>query len=66
MNQNTAILTQKIRALDPEQVREVEDFIDFLRMRAEERGMTRTVSAASTAAFERVWANPEDDAYDAL
>ena len=36
------------------------------RLRAEERGLARTAAAVSTPAFGAVWANPEDDAYDAL
>ena len=66
MNRNTAILTEKIRTLSPEQLSEVDDFVEFLRVRAEERGLARTASAVSAAAFEAVWTNTEDDAYDSL
>jgi hypothetical protein len=44
----------------------VEDFIEFLRLRGEERGLTRAAATVSNPAFETVWANPEDDLYDAL
>jgi len=66
MNQSTAILAEKIGTLSPEQIREVEDFVEFLRLRSQERGLTRSASAASTPAFGSVWDNSEDDAYDVL
>ena len=66
MNQDAATLTDKIRTLSPDQISEVEDFIEFLRLRSQERGHARSAAALSAAAFEAVWSNPEDDAYDAL
>jgi hypothetical protein len=66
MDQNAAALTEKIRLLSPEQAAEVEDFIEFLRFRGQERGLTRAAATASEPAFEAVWSNSEDDAYDAL
>lgn len=66
MHQDTVVLADKIRALSPEQIDEVEDFVEFLRLRGEERGLTRAASRLSAPAFEAVWANPEDDAYDAI
>jgi hypothetical protein len=66
MNQNAAALTEKIRLLSPEQAAEVEDFVEFLRFRGQERGLTRAAAAASEPAFEAVWSSSEDDAYDAL
>jgi hypothetical protein len=66
MNRNAAILNEKIRTLTPEQLSEVDNFVEFLRLRAEERGIARTAAAVSAPAFEAVWSNPEDDAYDAL
>lgn len=66
MSQNAAILTEKLRELSADQIAEVEDFVEFLRLRGQERALTRAASAMSAPAFEAVWANPEDDAYDAL
>ncbi len=66
MSQDTTILTEKIRALSPEQIAEVEDFVDFLRLRGDDRRLTRAAAMASGPAFENVWANPEDDVYDGL
>jgi len=59
-------LAEKIQTLRPEQVAEVEDFVEFLRFRGQAFGLTRAAAAASVAAFESVWNNPEDEAYDAL
>ncbi|HEX7159034.1 MAG TPA: hypothetical protein VF214_08480 [Edaphobacter sp.] len=66
MNQNAAILTEKIQMLSAEQIAEVEDFVEFLRLRGQERDLTRAAAAMSASSFEAVWANTEDDAYDAL
>ena len=66
MDRHSAILSQRIRTLSPEQIAEVESFVEFLRIRAQDRGLTQAAEALSTPAFETVWANPEDDAYDAL
>jgi len=59
-------LLAKIRRLPPERVAEVEDFVDFLRQRDEERGLTEAASRLSEAAFGRVWENPDDADYDRL
>jgi hypothetical protein len=66
MSQRAAILAEKIRTLSPEQIAEVDDFVEFLRLRGEERTLTRTAATVSAPAFQAVWSNPEDDAYDAL
>ena len=59
-------LLEKIRRLPPERVAEVEDFVDFLRQRDEERGLTEAASRLSEAAFGRVWDHPDDADYDRL
>jgi hypothetical protein len=66
MSSNVSTLTQKIQSLSAEQINEVEDFVEFVRLRGQERGLTRAVSAISAPAFEAIWNNPEDAAYDAL
>jgi len=66
MNSNASTLTEKIQSLSAEQIVEVEDFVEFVRLRAKERGLTSAASAISAPAFEAVWNNPEDAAYDAL
>jgi hypothetical protein len=66
MHATTRALIEKIEALPDERIAEVEDFVEFLRLREQERALTRAATAASAPAFARVWSNPEDDAYDAL
>lgn len=66
MNQIDAALLAKLQQLPPQRLAEVEDFIDFLRSREEERALTRAASGASEAAFTKVWDNAEDAAYDRL
>ena len=44
----------------------MDDFVEFIRLRGPERGLTRAVSAVSAPAFEAVWNNPEDAVYDGL
>ena len=59
-------LIEKIQALPPERVAEVEDFVAFLALREQEQTLLRAAVAASTPSFAVVWNNPEDDVYDAL
>jgi hypothetical protein len=66
MNPNANMLSEKIQTLSAEQLSEVEDFVEFVRLRGRERRQTRAAATASLPAFEAVWSNPEDDAYDAL
>lgn len=59
-------LIEKIRRLPDDKIAEVEDFVDFLRERQEERRLVQAVSGASTAATAKIWDNPDDAAYDRL
>jgi hypothetical protein len=59
-------LVEKIRSLPADKLAEVEDFVDFLRQREEERRLVRAVTGASEAAFPQVWDNPDDAEYDRL
>jgi hypothetical protein len=63
---NPQSLVEKIEALPAEQRIEVEDFVDFIASRAQDRALTRAAAAASVSAFAKIWNNPDDDAYDAL
>lgn len=70
---NTQVLIQKIQNLPPERVMEVDDFVEFLRLRvqqdqarAQDRALTRMAAQASEASFAHVWDNAEDEVYDAL
>ena len=66
MPADTKTLIEKIEALPAERIAEIEDFVDFIRLREQERALTRAAAAASAPAFAAVWSNPEDDVYDAL
>jgi hypothetical protein len=59
-------LIEKIEALPAERIAEIEDFVDFIRSREQERSLTAAATAASAPAFAAVWSNPEDDIYDGL
>ena len=59
-------LIDKIRSLPPEKVAEVEDFVDFLKMRDEDRVVTHAAMRLSEEAFRQVWDNPDDAEYDRL
>jgi hypothetical protein len=63
---NTKALIEKIEALPPERIAEIEDFVDFLRLREEARALRRDFMAASEPAFARLWDNPQDSIYDAI
>lgn len=66
MATNQEALLEKIRALPPDKLIEVEDFVDFLAARDEDRRLSQAAARMSEAAFARVWDNPEDAVYDAL
>lgn len=59
-------LIEKLKQLAPERVAEVEDFVDFLRARDEERSLVRAATRAAEPAFAKVWDNDDDAAYDRL
>ena len=63
---NPQALIDKINALPPDRIDEVEDFIDFIASRAQERSLARAAAATSSAVFAKIWSNPDDDVYDAL
>jgi hypothetical protein len=66
MPADTKTLIEKIEALPAERIAEIEDFVDFIRLREQERALTRAAAASSAPAFAVIWSNPEDDVYDAL
>jgi len=65
-NANAKNLIEKIQSLPPDKVAEVADFVDFLRLREHDQSLSRVAARASVPAFEAVWNNAEDEAYDAL
>lgn len=61
----TETLIEKIRSLPPEQIAEVEDFVDSLAQRDDCR-LVQAAAKLSEEAFRQVWDNEEDAAYDRL
>ncbi|MBK1733324.1 hypothetical protein [Thiococcus pfennigii] len=57
---------EKLERLAPERLAEVEDFIDFLRERDQDRRLRRDYAQAAESAFAEVWDNDEDAVYDEL
>lgn len=57
---------EKLQALPPEKVTEVEDFIDFLSQRDTERRLTRAAMAAAEPTLSALWDNADDADYDRL
>ena len=58
-------LLEKIKSLPPERIAEVEDFVDFLAQRDDHR-LVQAAAKLSESAFQNVWDNEEDAAYDQL
>jgi hypothetical protein len=59
-------LFEKIKSLPPDKLAEVEDFVDFLRQRGDDRRLAHAATKLSQDAFRRVWDNPDDADYDRL
>jgi hypothetical protein len=62
----TRQVIKKIEALPEDRIAEIEDFVDFIRQREEERALRRAFTSASEPALTKVWDNSEDSVYDAL
>lgn len=60
------IILNKLDTLLPDQLKEVEDFIDFLHYRNEKFSLTQEAMKLSEPSFRRVWDNEEDSIYDHL
>jgi hypothetical protein len=58
-------LAEKIGTLTPEQISEVQDFIDSLRLAASTDVPPTMPASLSEPAFAAIWSDPEDDVYDA-
>ena len=59
-------LLTKLQQLPPQRLAEVEDFIDFLRSRDDDRALANATATAAAPAFAKLWNNDEDAAYDRL
>lgn len=60
------VLIEKLRSLPPQRQAEVEDFVDFLRSRDDDRRLVQAASALSESALHQVWDNDADAEYDRL
>jgi hypothetical protein len=65
-NRSEQELLEKIKSLPPDKLSEVEDFIDFLRQRGDDRRLARAMTSLSEDAFHKAWENPDDAEYDRL
>lgn len=63
MNQVESALLANLQQLPPQRLAKVEDFIDFLRSREEDRALVHT---AAKLTFAKGWDNAGDAAYDRL
>jgi hypothetical protein len=61
-----SILIQKLQRLPAQRLAEVEDFVDFLQAREEDRQLVQAAAKAAEARFATVWDNDEDAAYDRM
>jgi hypothetical protein len=59
-------LFAKIRSLPEEKLSEVEDFVDFLHQRQEDRRLTEAAARLSEDVLQGIWDNPDDADYDRL
>jgi len=66
MNATEQGLIEKLRQLPPQRWAEVENFVDFLRMREEAQHLSQAAAKASEPSFAAVWDNDEDAFYDRL
>lgn len=61
----TETLIEKIRHLPPQRQAEVENFVDFLTQKDEQK-LRQSAMKMSEKSFEKVWDNDEDAVYDKL
>ena len=57
---------EKLQHLTPDRLAEVEDYIDFLRQRDQDKNLRKNFTQASESAFAKVWNNDSDAIYDTL
>lgn len=59
-------MLEKLEHLSPERLAEIEDFIDFLSQRDQDKRLRQDYAQASEDAFTKVWDNDDDAIYDSL
>ncbi|KAA0252747.1 toxin-antitoxin system, antitoxin component, Xre family protein [Acidobacteria bacterium ACD] len=65
-NRNDDTLLEKLRALSPEKLAEVEELVEFLLKQDEDHQLRRAAMRMSEPALRQAWDNPEDADYDLL
>lgn len=65
-SQHIQKMVKKLERLPPAKVAEVEDFIDFLSSRDDDRGLVHAAQAVNEPALSAIWDNDDDAAYDRL
>lgn len=65
-SQQVEQVVQKLLALTPNRIDEVEDFIDFLSQRDTDKQLTRDAMSLSESGLNTLWDNPNDAEYDKL
>lgn len=65
-SQHEQVIVEKLRALSPEHVAEVADFVDFLQSRSEAHTLTHAAAKLAEGVFGQVWNNESDADYDRL
>jgi hypothetical protein len=63
---NARHVRERIDALPPGRVAEIEDVVAFIAAREQQRGLVRSAVAASVPAFAAVSDHPDDDIYREL
>lgn len=59
-------MLEKLEHLSSDRLAEVEDFIDFLQQKDQDKRLRQDFTQASEDAFNKVWDNDDDAIYDKL
>ena len=59
-------MIKKLDQISPERLAEIDDFIDFIRLRDQNNTLYKDFIRASESAFVKVWDNDDDAVYDTL
>ena len=65
-NRSDEELLEKIKSLPPDKLAEVEDFVDFLSQRDDDRRLARAATKLAEDVFRKVWDHPDDADHDRL
>jgi len=59
-------MIKKLDKMSPDRLAEINDFIDFIRVRDQDSRLHKEFAQASESAFAKVWDNDDDAIYDSL